>query len=96
MSLQYLKKELSYEVDVLHADKHEGILQVYSITFDGFGKTCPQHPIKVVMSLWHPKKKFKTEVRDLTALAGSTTTLTTYYTSSVPTPITQEFYVIIT
>ena len=28
MSLQYLKKELSYEVDILHADKHESLLQV--------------------------------------------------------------------
>ena len=27
MSLQYLKKELSYEVDFLHADKHESLLQ---------------------------------------------------------------------
>ena len=28
MFLQYLKKELSYEVDILHADKHESLLQV--------------------------------------------------------------------
>ena len=32
VSLQHLKKELSYEVDVLRADKHESLLQVYSIT----------------------------------------------------------------
>ena len=31
MSLQYLKKELIYEVDVFHADKHESLLHVDSI-----------------------------------------------------------------
>ena len=34
---QYLKKEFSYEVDVLYADKHETFLQVDSIIFDGLG-----------------------------------------------------------
>ena len=36
MSLQYLKKELSCEVDVLHANKQENLLQVDIIIFDGF------------------------------------------------------------
>ena len=40
VSLQYLQKELSYEVHVLHADEHEGLLQVNSIVFDGFGQAC--------------------------------------------------------
>ena len=31
MSFQYLEKELSYESDVLHDDKHESLLQVDSI-----------------------------------------------------------------
>ena len=31
ISLQYLKKELSDEVDFLHADKHESLLQTDSI-----------------------------------------------------------------
>ena len=31
--LQHLKKKLSYEVDVLHTDKHENLLQVISIIF---------------------------------------------------------------
>ena len=31
--LQYRKNELSYEVDVLHVDKHEGFLKVDSIFF---------------------------------------------------------------
>ena len=40
VSLQYLKKEFSYEADVLHADKHESLLQVDSIIFDGCGLEC--------------------------------------------------------
>ena len=31
ISLQYLKKELSDEVDFLHADKHESLLQINSM-----------------------------------------------------------------
>ena len=46
MSLQYLKKELSYEVDGLHADNHQSLLQVDSITFDEFGQACPKFPGK--------------------------------------------------
>ena len=40
MSLQYLKKEFSYEVGVLHADKHESLLQVDSIITDIFHYLC--------------------------------------------------------
>ena len=40
MSLQYFKRELSYEVYVLHADKHEILLQINSVIFDGFGQAC--------------------------------------------------------
>ena len=28
ISLQYVKKEVSDEVDILHADKHESLLQI--------------------------------------------------------------------
>ena len=51
MSLQYLENRLSYEVDVLHADKHESLLQVDSITFNGFGPACPKYPGKFAISL---------------------------------------------
>ena len=37
MSLQYLKKELRYKVDALHADKQERLLQVDTIIFVGGG-----------------------------------------------------------
>ena len=42
VSLRYLKKKSSYEVDVLHADKHESIILVDSIIFDGLGQACPK------------------------------------------------------
>ena len=42
--LQYLKEKLSYEVDVLDADKHGNVLQVESIIFHGFVHTCPKLP----------------------------------------------------
>ena len=36
VSLQYLKKELNFEVDVSYADEHESLLQVDSIILDDF------------------------------------------------------------
>ena len=38
ISLQYLKKELSDEVDFLHADKHEILLQIDSMILMGIVK----------------------------------------------------------
>ena len=35
ISLQYLKKEVSDEVDFLHADMHESFLQIDAMVFDG-------------------------------------------------------------
>ena len=37
ISLQYLKKEVSDEVDFLHADKHESVLQI-----DGDSQAFPK------------------------------------------------------
>ena len=51
VSLQYFKKELSYEVDILHADKHESILQIDSFIFDGFGQARPDYQGKSAISL---------------------------------------------
>ena len=44
ISLQCLKKEVSGEVDFLHADKHESFLQIYTMIFDGDGQTFPKFP----------------------------------------------------
>ena len=57
MSLQYLKKDLSYEVDVFHAEGHGSFLQVDSIIFDGFGQACQKYPGKLAIFLSHLKKK---------------------------------------
>ena len=37
ISLQYLKKEVSDEVDFLHAGKYENFLQIDTMIFDGDG-----------------------------------------------------------
>ena len=76
--MQYLRKELSYGVDVLHFDKHDSLLQVDYIIFDGFDQTYPNYPGKFGMYLWYLKKEVRNEVRDLTALADSNTTHNLY------------------
>ena len=88
MSLKYLKKGLSYEVDILHADKHGSLIQVDSIIFDGLDLACPNYPVEFAISLWHLKKEVINKVRDSTARAVSNTTLTIYYTSNVLPPLT--------
>ena len=50
--------------------------------FHGFDQSCPKYLGKFGMSLWYPKKEVRNEVRVMTALAGSTTTLTIYNTSN--------------
>ena len=37
ISLQYIKKEMSVEIDFLHVDKHEIFLQIDTMIFDGNG-----------------------------------------------------------
>ena len=44
ISLQYLKKEVSDEVDFLHADMHESFLQIDAMVFDGEWSTIPKYP----------------------------------------------------
>ena len=51
MSLQYIKKELSYEVDGVHADKHESLLQVDTIYFNGFGQACSKYLDRIALFL---------------------------------------------
>ena len=49
--LQYLMNELSYKA-VLHADRHESLLQIDNIIFDGFSQGCPKYPAKTSGSTW--------------------------------------------
>ena len=44
ISLQYLKKEVNDEVNLLLADKHESFLQIDTIIFDGDGQAFPKFP----------------------------------------------------
>ena len=61
ISLEYLKKEVSDEVDFLHADKHKSFLQIGTMTFDGDGQEFSKFPnSKFAMSLPYLQK----EVRD--------------------------------
>ena len=63
ISVQYLKKELSDEVESLHADKYESLLQIDRIILMGMDK----HPqssqnSEFAMSLQYLKKEVKDEV----------------------------------
>ena len=40
--LKYLMKEVSDEVDLLHADKNENFLQINVMIFDGDGQAFPK------------------------------------------------------
>ena len=44
ISLQYLKKEVSDEVDFLHAGKYENFLQIDTMIFDGDGQAFLTFP----------------------------------------------------
>ena len=44
ISVQYLKKGVSDEVDFLHADKDAGYLQIDTMIFDGDGQAFPKFP----------------------------------------------------
>ena len=44
ISLQYLKKELSDQVDFLHADKHKRFLQIDAMILMGDGQAFPRFP----------------------------------------------------
>ena len=52
ISLQYLEKKVSDEVDLLHVYKHESFLQINTMIFDGDGQTFPNF----AMSLQYLKK----------------------------------------
>ena len=38
ISMSYLEKEVSHEIDFLHADKHESFLQIDTMIFDVDGQ----------------------------------------------------------
>ena len=44
VSLQYLQKNMGYEINFLPVDKHKNIVQIDSITLDVHGQACQKHP----------------------------------------------------
>ena len=61
ISLQYLKKKVSDEVEFLHADKHESFLQVNTMILNGNGKSFPKIAKQQVCNVFTITQK---EVRD--------------------------------
>ena len=60
ISLQYFKKELSDEVDFLHADKQESLLQIDTMILMGMVKhSQSSQNSKFAMSLQYLKKKLE-------------------------------------
>ena len=58
--MQYLKKEVSDEVDFLHADKHESLLQIDTMILIGIVKhSQSSQNSKVTMSLQYIKKEVR-------------------------------------
>ena len=63
ISLQYLKKETSAEVDFLHADKHDNLLQVDVMILMGMVKhSQSSQNSKFAISLQYLKKEVRDEV----------------------------------
>ena len=66
--MQYLKKEVSDETDFLHANKHESLLQIDTMTLIGIVKhSQSSQNSKVTMSLQYLKKEVKKGVHFLLA-----------------------------
>ena len=63
ISLEYLKKEVSDEVDFLHADKHESLLQIDTMILTGIVRhSQSSQNSKFTMSLQYLKKEVRDEV----------------------------------
>ena len=63
ISLQYIEKELSNEVDFLHAGKHGSLLQIDTMIMMWIVKHSQSSPnSKFSMSLQHRKKEVRDEV----------------------------------
>ena len=63
ISLQYLKKDVSDELDFLHADKHKGLLQIDTMTLMEICRHYQKSQNnEFSMSLQHFKKEVRDEV----------------------------------
>ena len=57
ISLQYLKKEVSSEVDILHADKHESFLQIDTMILMGMSSIPKVPKMASLQCLYNTSKK---------------------------------------
>ena len=57
ISLQYLKKEVSDEVDFFHADKHGSLLQIDNMNSDGDSLAFPKFPKHQVCNVFTISQK---------------------------------------
>ena len=63
ISLQYLNKDVSDEIDFLHADKHKGLLKIDTmILMEIVRDSQNSQNSKLLMSLQYLKKKVRDEV----------------------------------
>ena len=63
ISLQYLNKDVSDEIDFLHADKHKGLLKIDTmILMEIVRHSQNSQNSKLLMSLQYLKKKVRDEV----------------------------------
>ena len=68
ISLQYLKKEVSNEIDFLHANKHESLLQIDTVSLIGIVRHSQSFQnSKVTMSSQYIKKEVRKGVHFLHA-----------------------------
>ena len=51
-SLQYLQKQVSDRVDLLHAYKHESFIQIDTMIFDGDGPAFAKFPKQQVCNVF--------------------------------------------
>ena len=75
---------MSDDVDLLHAHKHEGSLQINTMIFDGDGQASPKFPnSKFAMSLQYFKKEVRDEVDFLHAYKHQDFPQVDFYTLSI-------------
>ena len=67
ISLEYLQKEMSDEVDFLNANKHKSLLQIYTMILMWMVKYFWSFQNKFVMSLQYLRKSVRDEVGYLLA-----------------------------
>ena len=63
ISLQYIKKEVSDEIDFSHIDKHESSLQINTMIFHEDGQTFPKFAKYQVCNVFTIISKNKLEIK---------------------------------